>query len=444
MTDYYCYSGGSNTSPYENWTKAATTLEVLDGTAGNNDVVHVASDHTESGTAAYNYTFTVGCWLITEDRVGGGYESMITGGGSIVCTSSTNDITINQGTWKGFHFKSGDLFLFPTDDVNLTMIDCRLQLTGNDNQYSLTGEGKYYKFINCEFITPGVAADNDGGIFANTGDGSFFQMIGGSVTSAYKDNLFKGAKAYRAELIGVNLSAWGTSASSPVYNVANTQAFVRIIGCNMPNITIGFNQPEASSGVDIINSDDSTGNDAYYMQQDRYLCQLITNSATYKTTGGYSPSESADKIGWQIVDKNLNIGPMFLTFPFGHQYNETLTSQTVTVEVMLANNGAITNVDSDDIGLFVRHFDASADTTLSSGIYTSPTIGDPLTTATAYSESGSAGDGWTYGGALSTKKAFSITQSFTAGRKGAIECIVWVRNIPANHELFINPVLTLS
>jgi hypothetical protein len=58
VATYHCWSGGSNTAPYDTWAKAATTFTTAVGAASaNGDVIKVHSSHTEELAADTTYTF---------------------------------------------------------------------------------------------------------------------------------------------------------------------------------------------------------------------------------------------------------------------------------------------------------------------------------------------------------------------------------------------------
>jgi hypothetical protein len=60
MADYYCDDGGSNTSPYDTWAKAAPDLSVLDGVVGAGDRIFVGHDHVKAYGATTTLNFAAG------------------------------------------------------------------------------------------------------------------------------------------------------------------------------------------------------------------------------------------------------------------------------------------------------------------------------------------------------------------------------------------------
>src|SRR5574343_580810 len=76
MATYFVASGGSNTSPYDTWAKAATSLATaLTATTTAGDVVVIQYNAVPSGDAELSadttYTFAGDIWLISASNDGG-------------------------------------------------------------------------------------------------------------------------------------------------------------------------------------------------------------------------------------------------------------------------------------------------------------------------------------------------------------------------------------
>jgi hypothetical protein len=69
VATYHCWSGGSNTAPYDTWAKAATTFTTAVGAASaNGDVIKVHKAHTEELAADTVYTFLANVAVICVDK----------------------------------------------------------------------------------------------------------------------------------------------------------------------------------------------------------------------------------------------------------------------------------------------------------------------------------------------------------------------------------------
>ena len=66
----YVATTGTNTSPYETWTKAATSIQTAVDAASNGDVIYVGSSGTEHGTGIYNEYVVVNKQLTIQSESG--------------------------------------------------------------------------------------------------------------------------------------------------------------------------------------------------------------------------------------------------------------------------------------------------------------------------------------------------------------------------------------
>lgn len=95
MTVYYVDSAaGSNTSPYDTWAKAATTLAAVDALDAAGDTIYVASTHNESiaSSTIWSWAGSVGSptKIIVADKTSGAPPATIATGGAVSCSASAN------------------------------------------------------------------------------------------------------------------------------------------------------------------------------------------------------------------------------------------------------------------------------------------------------------------------------------------------------------------
>lgn len=102
MATIFCASGGSNTSPYETWAKAATSLQTAITAASTNDIVVIQYNAVPTGDAEVaadtTYTFDAnGVTLIAASNDGGSaYTPTAMGTANWIGNSTTNySVTIN-------------------------------------------------------------------------------------------------------------------------------------------------------------------------------------------------------------------------------------------------------------------------------------------------------------------------------------------------------------
>jgi hypothetical protein len=116
MATLFVASGGSNTSPYETWAKAATSLQTALTAATAGDTVVIQYDGVPSTDSALSvdttYTFPNGIWLVSASN-GGGSSYTLTAMGTanfIGHSSSNRSITLSPGSNKAKAFIYGVTF----------------------------------------------------------------------------------------------------------------------------------------------------------------------------------------------------------------------------------------------------------------------------------------------------------------------------------------------
>src|SRR5574337_1253725 len=103
MTIYYVDSAaGSNTSPYNSWATAATSLATIAGIDASGDTIYVASTHSETGLAAdpaYAWAGTIAAptTIICADKTSGAPPSTSATGATIATGSGTKLTFANTG-----------------------------------------------------------------------------------------------------------------------------------------------------------------------------------------------------------------------------------------------------------------------------------------------------------------------------------------------------------
>lgn len=103
MATYYCWSGGSNTAPYDTWAKARNTFALAISSANaDGDVILVADDHTEELSAATTYTFLNNVAVICVNRASGNVSEM--GSSAWIGNSTANRLITLAGAFKVFMY----------------------------------------------------------------------------------------------------------------------------------------------------------------------------------------------------------------------------------------------------------------------------------------------------------------------------------------------------
>jgi hypothetical protein len=102
MATYHCWSGGSNTAPYDTWAKAATTFTTAVGAASaNGDEIKVHRTHTEELAADTVYTFLANVAVICVNKDAADVLATM-GTGAWIGNSTTNRSVTIVGARKLF------------------------------------------------------------------------------------------------------------------------------------------------------------------------------------------------------------------------------------------------------------------------------------------------------------------------------------------------------
>ena len=134
MANIRVWDGGSNTSPYDTWAKAATAIQTALTAWSSGDQVWVASDHDEKWSA--NTTLTIGsatkadqALVISVNRTDDSYQNMEDGGGALDAkTNGVYDIVLDcNAVFVGTHMKAGDNIQFDQDNLDIKFIDSLLE-----------------------------------------------------------------------------------------------------------------------------------------------------------------------------------------------------------------------------------------------------------------------------------------------------------------------------
>jgi hypothetical protein len=165
MTVYYVDDGGSATSPYDTWAKAATSLSALDDaiTFASGDIVYIGHDHVCQFTHSAHRTITgpasgLPTYIIsaTQGSSPPAYQA-----------SATNQIDTSEGAYNfylagvfalyGIKINSGGQVITYSSGETVLLRDCTL-LPAAGNLVSVTGDGSSKVLIdNCT-----IDCTNDG------------------------------------------------------------------------------------------------------------------------------------------------------------------------------------------------------------------------------------------------------------------------------------------
>ena len=459
MTIYYVDHNGSNTSPYDTWAKAATSLASLPAVTVA-DTIYVSSGHQQA-TAAFTIPGESsgndgGPTYISADDTSGEppstYQTMVAGGGYLQTTGSS-DITISDSlSAYGLNIES---------DKHIQMIagvgefiylnDCTLEV-GLDDNWSFNSPGGRIQVEDCAF-TCGVntASDNLGGLVLS-GSGGYFNIINGTWSSCdYRDEILNNStSAATVNILGCDFSAYGSLASPKLVGTALHEAFVTMVGCTLPTaagFSLGDTMTDQHGYVIGIDCDGTNGDrERSFIRHNLGEMDTWGGSNTDREvyrTGGFTPPDQTNPICWRVLATSLtraNYNTPFTLLPMSIWNDTTAATVTVTCEFLLGDASTVDPLDNDEIWIRVDYY-AAAGTTVLTSEWTRPAT--VLTTPTAETTAGSS---WTTTDAETATTAYKIehTTGSNVGRKGPIQVTWFIASLGTNDAIYVDPILTLS
>jgi len=426
----YCYDGGSNTSPYDTWAKAATAFGTAVTFASAGDDIWLASDHSETvGSSTYTFPGTQSAItrIISVDRTDDTYLKAST---FQVSGGASGDFTFG-GVYQmeGCYFRPGDdLIMVGTDNVN-QFIDCTLELggTGSSVTYGTSAGGNVVRLKNTDVN------------FSNSGDGfvpgdrlSDLEWFGGtlSFTGTQPTNLFSGGgRSGRVRVRGVDLSVF-TGTLAAMGTVA--QQYVEIINCILNSgVTPASTIVHQASYLLMIGCDDTTGNDLYRSHYEDYFGSTVHDDAIYRTSGA---SDGTNNISWKMVSNAnaVEYSEPTKSLPISGWINTT-GSTTFTVHTNMDN---ATDLQDDEIWLEIEYLGVAANTKLSNADDRMTDIqSTPANQATST-------EGWTGTGGFTNENKHQLVVTQTVNRVGPY--IARVLLAKPSTTVYIDPLVELS
>lgn len=229
MTVRYVKSAGSNTSPYDTWAKAATTLATAIAAAGAGDIIYVDSAYSESNATGTTYA-PDGVAVISTSDTTNNPPTTINSGASIA-TTGLAALFINAGYWRGFTFTAGSnsssstLTLAGADNLSVRLEDCACVLGTTNSSGSITTGVLSTAASNCLLGTRNCSFK-----FGATGqkivvrspwleDGSTFAVAGSVPTTLFSGTTFPFAMRFNGSdlsaitgtLFSGSFATWGTA-----------------------------------------------------------------------------------------------------------------------------------------------------------------------------------------------------------------------------------------
>jgi hypothetical protein len=363
MADRYVKNTGSNTSPYDTWAKAATTLATAVTGSAAGDNIYVSSAHSASGLASQTLTFpgTASNPLkVISVNDSAAPPTTTASGGAEALTASANWLIGPFGYVDGMAFSAGT-GTNSTGSITLASGSGAQASEFRGCTFTLnnTGSASRVFFQSANFSAASrVSATDCTFVLGNQathgiGIGGRVTISGGSVSgpTSYTTGVFQTSASGRntyAEIDGMDLS--GVGAESNLVSSSTASMITRLSNCKLPSGWTGslFSGTRFSGQrVSIYNCDNADTNYRLWIED---YAGSIRDETTIVRSGG--ASDGTTPIAWRMAS---NADANSLNVPLRADpivvWNETIGSPvTVTVEVLtdgvtLTDNDCWLNVD---------------------------------------------------------------------------------------------------
>lgn len=455
MTDRYVKSGAGNSSPYANWTNAATTLAAAFAVAAPGDTIYVSKAHTESQGSLMNLvspgTLANPVYIIGVDDTGNPVPPTATATGAIIGSTSGWGLTF-RGVAYSYKVdytcdRSNSNFaaIFGVDPDAVTspgscfwyFDSCNL-IQGSINAGSPIQIGEPnssigYKQASAVFKNCVVKFNNASQKLAALGN---LDWIGGSlnVAAAVPTTLLalgvgSDLSTPQVNIRGVDLSGLGSNALVDVSG--SPQGFASIANCKIASgtvVTTGTFSGMSGPNVEMDNCDSGATN--YRSSRNTPVGSVVTETTKVRTGGA---SNGTTSLAWKMVTGSNAKFPAFAlaTKEMAIWNDTTGASKTLTVEFLHDSVTALTN---GDIWLELQYLGSSGSPV---STFLSNAKADVLASASNHSSSSAT---WTTTGLTNpNKQALSVT--FTPQSKGYLQVKVYLSK--ASYTVYVDPKLTV-
>jgi hypothetical protein len=444
MATYFVASGGSNTSPYDTWAKAATSLATaLAAATSNGDVVVIQYNAVPSGdkevSSDTTYTAAANVSIVSASNDGGSsYTLTVMGTSNWIGNSTTNRSITFAGDDKTVYLYGLTVRVSGSTVDHITLANslgqvvtadtCYLWLENTSSTAAIrlsTLVGAVASAINCVFRF-GASGHSLRGV-------GYVEVIGGSVSSdgTIPTAMLTSGSADNMVLTGVDLSAiTGTLCG-------DSQAYARYViercklGAGVEILAAQTSNPTAATPYVVV-SDCSSGDTHTFFGAYNGVGRAVCSTACYVTAGAAAQS-------WEIITSaNCSPSNPFIT-PWIDMYNSGTSEITPYIEC-LRNNGTATKYTDNQVWAEFSYKDTSGSTIASGNRTDRQARADILAGTSATVQADGVGTGsWTIGSSNSPAsfKCDSGT-SMTPDEVGYIRCRIGI-GIASVANLFIDP-----
>lgn len=430
MATYFVAAGGSNTSPYDTWAKAATSLQTaLTAATADNDIVVIqhdgvpSTDSAMSGNTAYTIQGSIALIAASADDAATAYTPTPMGTANHIGSSSASrQITITSAADKRIYIYGLTLRNAGTGDANT----------------SITGSlGAQFVMDQCYFWL-GTTGSSARLVFGNAGSGPEIELRGctwrfGATGQRLRFN--------STTCLDCVLSADGSAPSTLIDHTGELRGTAVLVGCDISHCTgtivgnsnhnnlailerckIGAsviplaaqtsNPTRASAAVLLL--DCASGNTQGFFGYYDALGQVTSETGIYFTSGAAAQS-------WKIVtSENASFWTPFKTPPIDLYHTGT---SAITPYLEVLRDGSTTAYQDDEIW---AEFAAKVTPSSTKASFYNDRKNIDTDVSAANQAAGAGTGSWTGEAGSAWSGKIDSGSSFTPAVVGAISAVVYV------------------
>jgi len=434
MANLFVDNAGSNTSPYDTWAKAATTLLTATAAAAAGDSIYVAETHSEAPTVDTTYTLADGVRIICVNNDGGGSSI-----GALATTASISSAT----SGVDFFLAGGPAYLYGLTIASTHDVTCVIRLAGNDTdqieaeqcQFKITGNSVNSRIqvgANANSARSLLMTKNCSFTWGSTSQG--FETRG--AWRSYGDDFVAGAtvpatlfKTVTANELDLQIHGGDLSdISGTIFGATpDVQLYAQLWGCKINASVTVVTTGQALGEVYLF--DCASGDTHYALAHYSHEGSTVAATAIYPTGG--AKYDGTNPVSWTISGNANTSKAAPYRSPWIDDYNATLSSMTPYLEAV--RDGSATKYNDDEVWS-----EWMAKTTAGSTratLFSERTIAG---TANALASSSLGAGDWTGESGTAAFMKLQPDAAFTPAEIGHIRARV---GISGNHTIIVDPLI---
>lgn len=314
MAIVYVDSAGSNTSPYDTWAKAATTLQTALTAYTAGDEIWVAHNHAETPGASVTWTDSAAATALQRVpiyRVNSGTNSYdpTTGADTKQLDISAGEYDLVNVGWMDYH----GLYLHIGDDIFDTQ--SLIATTWTDCYLLLSSASAYFRFgnssSNSQSVMKNTTIDSTGGSLTFLPSGGDMKFYGCTFKGpAQSTGLFRAATNREGNYIFEGCDFSGLTGTIILFdlNVSAAVFDIKLINCLMPTTYTlhdsGFTHDHQS--LEIYNSDDA-GN--LYVSRKETVRGTVNEDTGVYVSGGFQDADGTTSLSMVMTTRAATTEP---------------------------------------------------------------------------------------------------------------------------------------